>query len=50
MSQFLSEMSVSGDTEVAMSENTSFSVGEHFREFVDEQVREGRRSSASDGN
>jgi Arc/MetJ-type ribon-helix-helix transcriptional regulator len=33
-----------------MSENTSFSVGEHFCECVDEQVREGRRSSASDGN
>lgn len=31
-----------------MSKNTSFSVGEHFSEFVDEQVREGRYSSASD--
>ena len=32
----------------AMSKNTSFSIGEHFSAFVDEQVREGRYSSASD--
>jgi antitoxin ParD1/3/4 len=32
----------------AMSKNTSFSIGEHFSEFVEEQVREGRYSSASD--
>ena len=31
-----------------MSENTFFSIGEHFSEFVEEQVREGRYSSASD--
>ena len=31
-----------------MSKNTSFSIGEHFSEFVEEQVREGRYSSASD--
>jgi antitoxin ParD1/3/4 len=33
---------------VAMSRNTSFSIGEHFSEFVEEQIREGRYSSASD--
>jgi antitoxin ParD1/3/4 len=32
----------------AMSKNTSFSIGEHFSEFVEAQVREGRYSSASD--
>jgi antitoxin ParD1/3/4 len=31
-----------------MSKNTLFSIGEHFSEFVEEQVREGRYSSASD--
>jgi antitoxin ParD1/3/4 len=31
-----------------VSKNTSFSIGEHFSEFVEEQVREGRYSSASD--
>jgi antitoxin ParD1/3/4 len=31
-----------------MGKNTSFSIGEHFSEFVEEQVREGRYSSASD--
>jgi antitoxin ParD1/3/4 len=31
-----------------MSENTFFNIGEHFSEFVDAQVREGRYSSASD--
>jgi Arc/MetJ-type ribon-helix-helix transcriptional regulator len=32
-----------------MSKNTSFSIGEHFSEFVEAQVREDRCSSASDG-
>jgi hypothetical protein len=50
ISQFLSEMSDSGDTGVAISENTSFGVGKYFCERVDEQVNEGRRGSASDGN
>jgi len=31
-----------------MSKNTSFSIGEHLNDFVDEQVREGRYGSASD--
>jgi antitoxin ParD1/3/4 len=31
-----------------MSKNTSFSIGEHFGEFIEAQVREGRYSSASD--
>ena len=31
-----------------MSKNTSFSIGEHFSEFVEAQVKEGRYSSASD--
>jgi antitoxin ParD1/3/4 len=31
-----------------MSENAFFSIGEHFSDFVDAQVREGRCSSASD--
>jgi antitoxin ParD1/3/4 len=31
-----------------MSKNTSFSIGDHLSEFVEEQVREGRYSSASD--
>jgi antitoxin ParD1/3/4 len=31
-----------------MGKNTSFSIGEHFSEFVEEQVRDGRYSSASD--
>jgi antitoxin ParD1/3/4 len=31
-----------------MSRNTSFSIGEHFNAFVDEQVQTGRYSSASD--
>jgi antitoxin ParD1/3/4 len=31
-----------------MSKNTSFSIGEHFSQFIEEQVREGRYSSASD--
>jgi len=31
-----------------MSKNTSFSIGEHFSDFIDEQVKEGRYSSASD--
>jgi len=28
--------------------NTSFSIGEHFMDFVDTQVKEGRYSDASD--
>lgn len=31
-----------------MSKNTSFSLGEHFSNFVETQVAEGRYSSASD--
>ena len=31
-----------------MSKNTSFSIGEHFSDFVEAQVKEGRYSSASD--
>jgi antitoxin ParD1/3/4 len=31
-----------------MSKNTSFSIGEHFSNFIDKQVREGRYGSASD--
>jgi antitoxin ParD1/3/4 len=31
-----------------MSKNTSFSLGEHFTSFVEEQVEQGRYSSASD--
>jgi antitoxin ParD1/3/4 len=31
-----------------MSKNTSFSIGEHFSEFVETQVGQGRYSSASD--
>jgi antitoxin ParD1/3/4 len=31
-----------------MAKNTSFSIGEHFSDFIDEQVQEGRYSSASD--
>jgi antitoxin ParD1/3/4 len=31
-----------------MSENAFFSIGEHFSDFVDAQVREGRYSSPSD--
>ncbi len=31
-----------------MSKNTSFSLGEHFNSFVEEQLRRGRYSSASD--
>jgi antitoxin ParD1/3/4 len=31
-----------------MGKNTSFSIGEHFSDFIDEQVKEGRYSSASD--
>ncbi|MGB9153836.1 MAG: type II toxin-antitoxin system ParD family antitoxin [Alphaproteobacteria bacterium] len=31
-----------------MSKNTSFSLGEHFVSFIDEQVAEGRYGSASD--
>jgi len=31
-----------------MSKNTSFSIGEHFSEFVEEHVRAGRYGSASD--
>ena len=31
-----------------MSKNTSFSVGEHFRGFIETQVSEGRYGSASD--
>jgi antitoxin ParD1/3/4 len=30
------------------SRNRSFSVGEHFGEFIDAQVKDGRYSSASD--
>jgi len=31
-----------------MSKNTSFSLGEHFNNFVETQVAQGRYSSASD--
>ena len=31
-----------------MGRNTSFSIGEHFSDFIDEQVKKGRYSSASD--
>jgi antitoxin ParD1/3/4 len=31
-----------------MSKSTSFSIGEHFGEFIEAQVREGRYSSPSD--
>jgi antitoxin ParD1/3/4 len=31
-----------------MSKNTSFSIGKHFSDFVEAQVKEGRYSSASD--
>ena len=31
-----------------MSKNTSFSVGEHFSDFIEAQVSAGRYSSASD--
>jgi antitoxin ParD1/3/4 len=31
-----------------MAKNTSFSIGDHFDEFVEDQVRGGRYSSASD--
>jgi antitoxin ParD1/3/4 len=30
------------------SKNTSFSIGEHFMDFVNTQVKEGRYSNASD--
>jgi antitoxin ParD1/3/4 len=33
---------------IFMSKNTSFSVGEHFSGFIDQQVSHGRYSSASD--
>jgi len=31
-----------------MSKNTSISIGDHFAEFIDEQVTQGRYSSASE--
>ena len=31
-----------------MSKNTSFSIGEHFREFVEAQVQQGRYANASE--
>jgi len=31
-----------------MAKNTSFSLGEHFSDFVQEQVKQGRYGSASD--
>jgi antitoxin ParD1/3/4 len=31
-----------------MSKNTSFSVGDHFADFIEAKIREGRYSSASD--
>jgi antitoxin ParD1/3/4 len=31
-----------------MSRNTSISIGDHFAEFIDEQVAQGRYSSASE--
>jgi antitoxin ParD1/3/4 len=31
-----------------MSKNTSFSLGDHFSSFAEEQVQQGRYSSASD--
>jgi antitoxin ParD1/3/4 len=31
-----------------MTKNTSFSIGEHFREFVEAQVSQGRYANASD--
>ncbi len=33
---------------IAMSKNTSVSLGDHFAEFIEEQVARGRFSSASD--
>jgi antitoxin ParD1/3/4 len=33
---------------IAMSRNTSVSLGDHFAEFIEEQVARGRFSSASD--
>lgn len=32
----------------AMNKNTSISIGDHFAEFIDEQVTQGRYSSASE--
>ena len=31
-----------------MSKNTSFSIGKHFSDFIDQQVKESRYGSASD--
>jgi antitoxin ParD1/3/4 len=31
-----------------MNKNTSFSLGEHFTEFVEQQIEEGHYSSASE--
>lgn len=31
-----------------MSRNTSFSLGDHFMSFIDQQIEEGRYGSASD--
>tara|TARA_R110002072_G_scaffold2234_5_gene18420 strand:+ start:917 stop:1174 length:258 start_codon:yes stop_codon:yes gene_type:complete len=34
--------------EIGMSKNTSFSVGEHFAEFIHQQIEHGRYASASE--
>ena len=33
---------------LAMNKNTSISIGDHFADFIDEQVTQGRYSSASE--
>ena len=34
--------------EKSLSKNTSFSLGEHFNQFIDEQVADGRYGNASE--